>query len=341
MLVSAKIDRQQLIKLADVQRIRTLSKQDVQQEQNTIEAFYSALTDIGIPLNHINRSFLAAGGSSLNALTLISKLHRIGFYDLTVEHLMCASSLKDILNHRSVIEQTLQNHSFFQINDKYEVISLENIDKFMAQHVLTESFIELSDIDSLVHNHQAELKHRCKLEWFALLDAIWPYYVASGLSFGLVTNDGQLVGVALSKDLADQPDIDLPDMPLLTPLFEMFEIGRNECIEDLRSRHLLPESILHGFLTAVNPDVKSEHRITIMYLLERQVLNIATLKRFQAVITANASSVTQQLAKQIFRYDFNHVVYANQYRDSNGTLIFPNAQDHHTAIISMKLLNES
>lgn len=198
----------------------------------------------------------------------------------------------------------------------------------------------MNEIDALVHKHQPDLKRQCKVEWFALLESLWPYYITTGLSFGISTHDGQLIGIALSKDLADQPHIDTPKMKLLSPLFNMFEAGRKKLIEDLSSRQLLPESILHGFLTAVNPDVEPQKRVAIMYFLERQVLQTAAIKQFQAVITANASTVTQQLAEQVFKYDYNQVLFINQYRDLTGTLVFPHAHDHHTATISMKLLHD-
>ncbi|CAF1156622.1 unnamed protein product [Rotaria sp. Silwood1] len=340
LLVSGKIDRQQLIKLVDAQYTSMPLKQEVKEESNIKQAFYSALADIGIPRTHVDRNFLAAGGSSLTALTLIAKLHRIGFQDLNVERLMYATSLKDILNNRAVIGQQKHYDPFSQCEGRYKFVPLESVDKFEAQRILIESFVELNEIDALVHHHQADLKQQCKLEWLALLDAFWSYFVTAGLSFGIYVNDGQLVGISLSKDLADQPHFDMPDMPLLSPLFAVFETERNKLIEDLRYRQLLPESIMHGFLTAVNPNVKPEQRVTIMYLLERHVLRIAATKQFQAVVTANASRVTQQLAEQVFKYEFNQVVHVNQYRDSTGTLVFPHAQDHHTAIISMKLLHD-
>jgi hypothetical protein len=62
---------------------------------------------------------------------------------------------------------------------------------------------------------------------------------------------------------------------------------------------------MQGFLTAVSPAVEPERRVTIMYLIEQYALRMAVNRGFHAVLTANASSVTQQLAKQVFKYHIN------------------------------------
>lgn len=138
LLVSGKLDRQHLIKLADLHQSPIPFEPEVNKESNISQAFYLALADIGIPRAHADQNFLAAGGSSLNALTLISKLHRIGFQDLNIERLMYANSLKDILNQGLIIKQQRKYDPFYQCDCHYEVVSLENIDKFEAQRILTD-----------------------------------------------------------------------------------------------------------------------------------------------------------------------------------------------------------
>jgi hypothetical protein len=120
----------------------------------------------------------------------------------------------------------------------------------------------------------------------------------------------------------------------------MLDVVRKDLLEHLRSQNALPQPIMHVSLVAVNPAVKPERRLTIMYIMEREVLRLATAKRFAAVITENTSSASQQFAELFFKYDINRVVHANQWRDSSGNLAFPDAQDNHIFTISMKFLGD-
>ena len=339
LLVSGKIDRQQLIQSF----IETKENKEVQSEVKTIgespieHAFYAALAELGFSRLHADRHFFAAGGSSLNALILVAKLHRLGFHDLTVERLMNAHTLRDLLLQPMNKENPKSLGTFFEDDNKYRVVPLDQIDQHQAQRLLSESFVELSEIDALVHRHDIELKSACRKEYYALLDAVWPFFVSGGLSFGILMDNTELVGISLSKNIGENPPDEPPFLPNLTPMFDMFETGRNELLNELRALNTLPPSIMHGFLTAVSPAVEPERRVTIMYLLEQHVLRMALDRGFHAVLTANASSVTQQLAEQVFKYDINRTIYANQWHDSSQNLVFPHAQQHHTAVISMKV----
>ena len=342
LLVSGKIDRQQLIQSLQEPKENKEGQSESQanSESHIEHAFYAALAELGFSRLHADKHFFAAGGSSLNALILVGKLHRLGFRDLTVERLMNARTLRDILLQPMNKENQNTLSTFFEDDNKYQVVPLNQIDQHQAQILLTESFIELSEIDALVHRHDIELKSVCRREYYALLEAVWPSFASGGLSFGIFMNNAQLVGISLSKDIAENSPGELPYLPLLTPLFDMFETGRNELLNELRALNTLPPSIMHGFLTAVSPVVEPERRVTVMYLLEQHVLRIAVDRGFHAVLTANASSVTQQLAEQVFKYDINRTVCANEWRDSSQNLIFPHAQPHHTAVISMKILSK-
>lgn len=332
LLVSGKINRQYLINSLNTVLPRE-EPQEQQEKSEKDEAILQAFDEIGIPQVHMNQSFVAAGGSTLNAISLVMKLRRIGFHGLTVERLLSAQTLQEILSH-SMDNDSSQICVFEDVNE-YQIVALEKVDKNEALHIITESFANLGEIDALVHQNRADLKLQHKQQWHSLLNERWSIYVANGLSFGVFMDDGRLAGISLSNSLAHEPHLDLATVPILAPLFSMIDAGENELLEQVYSQGL-PQSILHSFLTAVNPNLKPEQRVRIMHFLEQQMLHVAATNRFQAVLTANAGSVTQQLAKHVFKYDVNKILYANEWRNASGTLVFPHANSSHTVTISIK-----
>lgn len=332
-LVSGKINRRQLIDTIGI--VGETKTKTEQIESDRYQAFFTALEEVGIPRAHLDRNFFAAGGSSLNALSLIAKLHRIGFFRLTVERLLGASTLNDILLHE-VHDARCHPGLFFESDSKYQIVSLKQIDKREAFRIIIESFVNSEQLNALIHRNDADLKLKLEYEWVNLLDDRWSTDVAAGLSFGIVDSDGRLLGIAVSNDAAHEPYINVANVPLLAPVLTMLEAGEEKLLERLRSHDTLPESILHNFLTTVNPDVAPEQRVIIMYYIERQLLQIAADNRFQAILTSNTSSVTQQLAEHVFKYEENFVLSICQWRDSSGSLVFPHADIDKTVMISIK-----
>jgi hypothetical protein len=96
---------------------------------------------------------------------------------------------------------------------------------------------------------------------------------------------------------------------------------------------------MRSHVTTVDPSLSPAQRLTTMYFIEKHLLDVAKAKHFQAVITANTSSVTQQLAEHVLKYDTNHMTRACEcYDPSTGKPIFPDAPNHYTVIISVKYM---
>ncbi|CAM2721275.1 unnamed protein product [Rotaria socialis] len=115
----------------------------------------------------------------------------------------------------------------------------------------------------------------------------------------------------------------------------MLEVKEKEFLKRLHSQKDVPESIMSNLITAVNLDVPLEKRTNVMYQIERHTLQVAKAHGFQAIVTANTGSVTQQLTKYVFKYDENLVVQLNEYRDPSGDLIFSHADPNQTMTVSM------
>src|SRR5207248_1322730 len=140
---------QQLISSLDI--IQETQVEQEREESEKDRAFFRVLNEIGIPRTHIDRSFFAAGGSSLNALLFVAKLHQIGFNHITVERLMNAKTLQEIL-----LDQTEDGQSydlFFEHENKYQTIPLEQVDEVEARRIIIESFTNMGEIDVLRHRN--------------------------------------------------------------------------------------------------------------------------------------------------------------------------------------------
>ncbi|CAF1552399.1 unnamed protein product [Didymodactylos carnosus] len=95
---------------------------------------------------------------------------------------------------------------------------------------------------------------------------------------------------------------------------------------------------MHNFLTAVHPDVDVKEKVNIMYYLENELLIIGKQHEFEAVITANAGSVTKDFAEYILKYDINDKEYPYNYREKNGCQVFEHATLNDTIVVSVKYL---
>ena len=326
LLPSNKIDRRQII-----QSMKTSSD-----EEN--RSFIGAFDEIGIPKANLRQSFFAAGGSSLNAILLVAKLHQAGFDHLTVEDLINAQRLHEILCQPRTNKPG--KGSFFRNSTGYEVITpLENIDKHEAFQLITESFVEMGETDLLVHHHHPVFKLECKQQWIALLDHYWLDYIQGHLSFGIYDNEQQLIGIAISNDLDTEPDIDLNLVPRLAPIFTMIEHGERELLKRTRTVTMTLQPLLHNFIVAVSGKVQVEDRPRLMYSIERQILDIASTKGYAAVLTTNVGSVARHISEFVLKYDYHLQIRTREHLDAYGSPVFPHATDQHIMTVSIKVLN--
>ncbi|CAF3322660.1 unnamed protein product [Rotaria socialis] len=335
LLVSGKINRRQLVDSLNVDH--EIKEVIEQKSLNVHEAFCLALEEIGILRAYMNRSFFAAGGSSRSALLLVAKLHRFGLSCLTVERLFDASTLNDILLNEVDIDRS-NKELFFEYDNKYQVVPLAQIGKDQGIAIVVDSFATLGEIDTLIHQNQPNAQLEYRRQFTVILNHHWPQFVTLELSFGIINNNGNLLGVSLSTDAAHEPYIDPTTVPLVAPILTMLEVKEKEFLKRLHSQKDVPESIMSNFVTAVNLDVPPEKRTNAMYQIERHTLQVAKARGFQAIVTANTGSVTQQLAKYVFEYDENLVVQLNEYRDPSGDLVFSHADPNQTMTISMKYI---
>jgi hypothetical protein len=339
LLVSGKIDRHQLIRSIS----ENISEQPKQEGYSTmITEFSRALEEFGIQRLNIDQNFFAAGGSSLNALLLVAKLHAAGFHSITVDRLISAPTLRDIELDLSASKNETKRYFTNEIEDTHTLhfIPLEQVDKEIALQILTESFVTHGEIDTLIHKHRAELKVEFIRQWRNLMEYNWSTYLASGVSFGVIDVNSRLIGLSLSYDMSKLPltETASKEMTLLTPLNTLIDIPLQKRSDQLRTHEHLSR-IMRSHVTTVDPSLTPAERLTTMYFIEKHLLDVAKANEYQAVITANTSSVTQQLAQHVLNYETNNITRACDCEDpSTGMLIFPDAPSHYTVSISVKYI---
>jgi len=258
--------------------------------QSLLNHFLKPFDEFGISRENLDKDFFALGGTSLNAIQFVNKLHQHGFTHITLQHLLNSSTLNNLF-----LQSTTTT-----TNEQWEIIPLNQVNKNDCFDLIIESFSNLGEIDGILHCNRDDLKVQHRQEWFHLLDQRWKFYTENekSFSFGIVSSNGNLVGISLCNDFDDEPSLDLETIPLLAPVFHFIEI--NQTIDNNTKK-----PILHNFLSAVNINLSPKERLEIIYYLEREVLTIASKHRFRSVLTVNAGSVTQQLAQYVFKYEIN------------------------------------
>lgn len=172
------------------------------------------------------------------------------------------------------------------------------------------------------------------------MDFNWNTYLKSNLSFGVIDHNNKLIGLSLSYDISKPFQIQSisNQITLLTPLNTLIDIPLENRLDQLITEEHLTR-IMRSHVTTVDPTLTPAQRLTIMYFIEKHLLDVAKTNQYQAVITANTSSVTQQLAEHVLKYDTNHVTPASQcYEPSTGKALFPDAPSHYTIAISVKYM---
>lgn len=342
LLVSGKIDRHQLRRLLTEDTNEQKKDDDV--TSSLMSPFSRVLEQYGIARSSIDRNFFAAGGSSLNALLIVAKLHNEGFHHLTVERLINAPTLRDI--ELDICASNNQTDQYFaeEIEDgnHSNFISLKDVNQEDAMRILTESFVTHGEIDTLIHQHRQELKQEFARQWKSLMLFNWNTYLNSNLSFGILDQNYRLIGLALSYDMSHPPPpipSSIDQMTLLSPLNTLIDVPLFQRYHQLISQEHLTR-IMRSHVTTVDPNLTPGQRLTTIYLIEKHLLHIAKMNSYEGVLTANTSSVTQQLAQHVLKYDTHHQTPVHLFIDpSTGKLLFPQAPTHYSVIISVKYIS--
>ena len=142
------------------------------------------------------------------------------------------------------------------------------------------------------------------------MNSNWNTYSTSQLSFGVIDHNSRLIGLSLSYDTNSPPKTQI-STEHLRPLNALIGLPLLHRIQQLTTDEHLSK-IMRSHVTTVHPDLTPAQRLTTMYFIEKHLLHIAKLNNYQAVITANTSSVTQQLTEHVLKYDTHHTIQVNQ-----------------------------
>lgn len=332
-LVSGKIDREELVRLFSNEEY--LNRDQIDFDEKLI----NILSEFGINEDNLNKNLIDIGGSSLFIISLLNRLHQYGFYQITLHQLINAKQMKDIFTNQ-ILPSDHQLNLFENYNDQYKLIPLKYVDQNKAIGIISESFVEFSPIEKLIHQNDEEIKKELKQEWINILNQLWNYFIQSNLSFSIQFNgdNEDIFGIALSNDLLDKISMDITHIKHLTPVFDLIENGENQLVEQLRQLSQLPKRILSNFLTTASPSSSPQDKIKLMYFLEKQIMETAKLNEYEGVLTCNVSPLIVQFAQDIFKYDHSLLIHLNKYQYSPGKFLFPHAEDDQSITAFFKFI---
>lgn len=211
--------------------------------------------------------------------------------------------------------------------------------------MITTSFYQKADLEQWIITEISEA------DYTELMDKLWEPLLEKNLSFVVKTESGKAVGVALSFDARDEPEVEVHSK--LSVIFEFLESVEGP----VRDTQLPPGkgAILHSFMMGTNSTLTPKENVAVIQFMEEEVIRVARSNNFAGIFTTNTSPLTQVSERQnkvviIFFYFFfvfqqlgsiygykTYLDYqVNQHVASDNTKPFGLAPDSQRAIVQWK-----
>ena len=192
--------------------------------------------------------------------------------------------------------------------------------------MITSSFYQKADLEQWIITELSEA------DYTDLIEKIWDALLEKELSFIVKTESGKSVGVALSFDARDEPEVEVKSK--LSIIFEFLE-----CVEGpVRDKELPPGKgkILHSFMMATNSSLTPKENVAVIQFMEEEVIRVARNKNFAGIFTTNTNPLTQQLGTNIYKYKTYLDYQVNEFVASDKTKPFGLAPDSQRALVQWK-----
>nr|QNH91384.1 ebony [Harmonia axyridis] len=331
LLVNGKIDRQGLLKMYE----NTNNNDDYQYQvdidytgvpSNQLEAAKVLFETVASVLNRAARAviksdanFYNLGGNSLNSIYTITKLNEQG-YRIGISDFIAALDLGEILERMTA-------GTVVDIRPpQFTAQACRLADKEIVTSMITESFYRKADLEQWILSEISENDYR------VYLDDMWDPLVEKGLSF-IVKNEYQkVVGACINFDLVDEPEVDISSG--LLKIFEFLDF-----VEGPFRQSKLPKEknkTLHCHMMGTHSSLTSRENILVIQFMEEEVYKLAKNKGFEGILTVNTSPLTQQLGRDVFKYEVLQDYQVNQYVAPDNTKPFGLAPDSQRALIQWK-----
>uniref|UniRef100_A0A1B6MA14 Carrier domain-containing protein n=1 Tax=Graphocephala atropunctata TaxID=36148 RepID=A0A1B6MA14_9HEMI len=338
LLNNGKVDRQTLLKrYAEMAGNATqpatvdldlCGVSDLKAAQSLLKTVAAVLGGAARGTVSLSANFYQLGGNSLNSVLTVSKLRDQG-YLIGITDFISAQTLGDIVgkmvpeDNKKEVETMMRN----QKEKRYVSEILNCVHKQDVYRIITDSFYSKGDLEQCIEPRIP--RH----DYAELLDKIWEPLVQAELSFVLRSRaTGQIVSVALSFDVHDEPPVQLSGS--LNIVFEFLEFVEAP-IRDER----LPQGkgqVVHAFMMGTERTLSAGENVAAMQAMEEEVLAIARTRGYAGIFTTNTSPLTKQLGTDVFDYKVMCEYQANKYMAPDGSKPFYRAPDSLRVACSWK-----
>lgn len=163
---------------------------------------------------------------------------------------------------------------------------------------------------------------------------LWDTLKEQNISFVVKSSAGKIVGVALNTDARDEPEVELQSK--LTIILEFLEYIEGP----VRDKQLPPgkKQIFHSFMMGTHSSLSSQENVAVMDYMEQQVIKVAKSNGYAGILTTNTNPLTQQLGRDVYKYETLLEYSFNQYVDSEGSKPFAMAPDGEGALVQWKAI---
>ncbi|KAK9889547.1 hypothetical protein WA026_006902 [Henosepilachna vigintioctopunctata] len=331
LLVNGKIDRQGLLKMYE----NTNNNNDDQYQvdidytgvpPHQIAAAKVLFETVASVLNRSARSaictdanFYNLGGNSLNSIYTITQLNDKG-YVISIGDFIAAHDLGEVIERMTTGRiVNIQPPQFTAHFCKYS-------DKQICTKMITDSFYKKADLEQWVLSEISEN------DYLDYMNDLWEPLVEKELSF-IVKNEYQkVVGVCINFDLRDEPEFEIKSA--LLKIFEYLDF-----LETPFRETTLPKEkgkTLHCHMMGTHSSLNTKENVLLIQFMEEEVYRIAKKRGFEGILTVNTSPLTQQLGKDVFKFEVLLDHQVNEYIAHDNTKPFGLAPDSQRAIVQWK-----
>ncbi|KAF5303145.1 hypothetical protein FQR65_LT08308 [Abscondita terminalis] len=337
LLVNGKTDRQALFKYYETSDDNNNDDENFQVEIDytgiperqkeaakvLFETIATVLTKSARKAISADANFYEIGGNSLNSIYTITCLKERG-YHISIGDFIAAVDLGEVLDRMSPEKQ--EQPILITQPPCYSAELLQDEHKKDVIEIITSSFYQKADLEQWIITEISESDYE------VILETIWEDLKEKQLSFIVKTDNGKSVGVSLSFDARDEPEVVLNSR--LMVVFEMLENVEGP----IRESHL-PEGkgkILHSFMMGTNSSLTPKENVAVIQFMEEEVVRLAKNKSFAGILTTNTNPLTQQFCTNVYGYKTFLDYQVNQFVASDDTRPFALAPDSQRALVQWK-----
>ncbi|XP_067141477.1 beta-alanyl-bioamine nonribosomal peptide synthetase ebony isoform X1 [Centruroides vittatus] len=277
-LVSGKID-----KLALVEEYQKSTKCH---SSNEILKIINDILQLKIDEKICEKTFYELGGTSVNAVEALARLHSAGYpiQNPMVLRILSLNELgelsKDRLNYSDEKNTTVD----FRMEEISEKIVFGEVAKVIAESFVNKNVLDLI-VETKVDDH------------VLVMERMWKRLVDEKFSFVVKNKRDDIIGVMLNLDFFDEPQVEIPER--LLPIHCMHEVLEDGSRKNLQRSG---KKWMHNIMLATALSLSPAENVQVVIYMEKQLLTFARSRGFHGVFTINSSKITQVICEEMLGY---------------------------------------